>query len=127
MSLTTLIPEARTVLTSYASLTAQVAATKISFAQRPQGAQKPGIVVSMGPTEYEPTMGNATALTVYRIDYHCFAETAQSAATIHELIKAAVLAHTSSDFDLRLVDEAYFVDVDNVHRTTLSVNFITVS
>jgi len=126
MSLTTLIPEARTVLTSHSPLTAQVAATKISFAQRPQGDLKPGIVVAMGPTEYEATIQDATALTVYRIDYHCFAESAQSAATIHELIKDAVEAHSSTNFDLRFADEAYFVDVDNVHRTTLSVNFITI-
>ena len=123
MSLLLLIPEARSILTSASSVTALVPASKISFSQRPQGDVLPGIILDVGTVEYLPTFDSSYANTTYRIDYRSYATSAQQAATIHEAIKAAVLAHTSSDFYLRLFDESYFVDVDLIHRTTLSVTF----
>ena len=123
MSLIDLIPEARSILTSNSGVTSEVPAAKISFAQRPQGDQLPGITIDVGTVEYEPTMQNATATTVYRIDYRMFSDKAETAATIHEAVKAAILAHNSSTFSIRLFDENYFVDVDLIHRTTISVTF----
>ena len=123
MSLTILIPEARSILTSNNSVTALVAASKISFSQRPQGDQLPGIVMNLGTVEYQPVFGNATALTTYRVDYLTYGSSAQSTAQIHEAVKAAVLAYSSDDFTIRLFDESYFVDVDMTHRATLSSTF----
>lgn len=123
MSLILLIPEARSILTSATNVTAQVPANKISFSQRPQGDVLPGIIIDVGTVEYEATFDNAFASTLYRIDYRAYAPSAQQAATVHEAIKDAVLTHNSTDFSLRLFDESYFVDVDLIHRTTLSVTF----
>jgi hypothetical protein len=123
MSLTLLIPEARRVVTTYSPLLALVPASKISFSQRPQGDASPGIILNMGTVDYEPVFGDATRSTTYRVDYLTYADTAQSTATIHEHIKAAIIAYVPSNFTLRLFDEAYFVDVDLVHRSTISVNF----
>lgn len=123
MSLTLLIPEARSILTNESSVTSLVPASKISFSQRPQGDQLPGIIIDVGTVEYEPTFDSALARTIYRIDFRSYTDTAETAATIHEAIKAAILAHQSNNFTLRLFDESYFVDVDMIHRTTLSVTF----
>lgn len=123
MSLTILIPEARAILTSDSTVTGLVPATKISFSQRPQGDQLPGIVLNLGTVEYQPVFGNATAITTYRVDFLSYGDSAQSTAQIHEAVKAAVLAYTSSDFTIRLFDESYFVDVDLIHRATLSATF----
>jgi len=123
MSLINLIPEARSILTSDSSVTAKVAANKISFAQRPQGDQLPGITIDVGTVEYEPTTQSPNAATVYRVDYRIFSNKAESAATIHEAVKAAIINYSSSTFLIRLFDENYFVDVDLIHRTTISVTF----
>jgi len=123
MSLTTLIPEARSILADNSNVTALVPRNKISFSQRPQGDQLPGIVLNLGTVEYQPTAQNAQAITTYRVDFLTYSDSAQSAATIHEAVKAAVLAYTSSNYAIRLFDESYFVDVDLIHRATLSATF----
>lgn len=123
MSLLLLIPEARSILVNSSDVTQHVPADKISFSQRPQGDQLPGVILDMGTVDYEATFESAYATTTYRVDYRGYSNSAQAAATIHEAIKAAVIAHSSSDFYVRLFDESYFVDVDLIHRTTLSVTF----
>ncbi len=123
MSLETLIPEARNILTSSSDVTALVAADKITFARRPQGDTKPGISINMGPVEYIGTTLNATSVVTYRVDYEIFGSTAASTTAIHDKVKAAVTAASSSNFLIRLFDEDYFVDVDDVHRARVMVNF----
>lgn len=123
MSLSILIPEARRIVVQATGVTSLVPADKISFSQRPQGDTLPGIVLNMGTVEYEPVFDNAAIKTIYRVDYLTYSDTAQSTATIHEAVKAAVLAFSSGNFHIRLFDESYFVDVDLIHRATLSVNF----
>ena len=123
MSLSTLIPEARSVLTSNSALTALVPASNISFSQRSQGQQLPGIIMNIGTVEYEPTMVNAQATTTYRVDYVSYSDTAEVTSEIHEAVKAAVIAASSNNFIIRLFDEDYFVDVDFVHRSRVMVTF----
>lgn len=123
MSLVLLIPEARRVLTDSATLTNLVPATKISFSQRAQGTTLPGIVLNMGTVDYEPVFGNAAIVTTYRVDYLSYSDSAENTARIHEAVKAAILAYSSSNFTIRLYDESYFVDVDLIHRSTVSATF----
>jgi len=123
MSLTLLIPDARRLVVQNTGVTAYVPATKIGFSQRAQGQQLPGIVINMGTVDYEATMTNATASTIYRVDYLVYSDTAEQTAFIHEAVKAAALAYNSANFTIRLFDESYFVDVDLIHRSTLSCTF----
>jgi len=124
MTFTTLIPQARTALTGFANLTSVVPADRITFARRPQGDLKPGITLEVGAVDYNPVMGNSQGEIRYRIDYNAFSESAAQAAQIHELMKDAINAASPADYDMTFFDESYFVDVDDVHRTTLMVDFI---
>ena len=124
MTFTTLIPQARAALTNYSALTAVVEANKITFARRPQGDLKPGITLEVGAVDYNPVMGTNEGEIRYRIDYNAFSESAEQAAQIHDLIKEAINNASPADYTLTFFDEAYFVDVDDIHRTTLMVDFI---
>lgn len=123
MSLSTLIQEARSVLTGYSPLTSVVPANKISFSQRAQGAEFPGIVIDLGNVDYEQTMSEDMTTITYRVDYRSYAKSAQQTSQIHELVKAAISAASSSNFYIRHFDELYFVDVDLIHRSTVSATF----
>jgi len=123
MSLVLLIPEARRVLTTNSTLTNLVPASKISFSQRAQGTDLPGIILNMGTVEYEPVFTDAAISTTYRVDYLTYSDSAENTARIHEAVKAAILAFSSSFFAIRLYDESYFVDVDMIHRSTISATF----
>lgn len=124
MTFTTLIPQARAALTGHSPLTAIVPADKITFARRPQGDLKPGITLQVGAVDYNPVMGDSQGEIRYRIDYNAYTESAQEAAQVHELMKDAINAANPADYDMTFFDELYFVDVDDVHRTTLMVDFI---
>lgn len=123
MSLETLIPEARAVLTGNSDLTALVPANRITFARRPQGDVRPGIAMDLGPVEYSASMTNATAVITYRVDYLVYGDSAAQVTAIHEKVKSAIDSATSSTFYLRIFDEDYFVDVDDVHRSRVMVNY----
>jgi archaellin len=123
MSLETLVPEARSALTGNSALTALVPANRITFARRPQGDVRPGIAIDLGPVEYTPSTTNPTAVITYRVDYLIYGDTAAQTTAIHEKVKSAIESATSSTFYLRIFDEDYFVDVDDVHRSRVMVNY----
>jgi len=120
MSMSTLLQEVRSALTGYSGLTDLIPANKITFARRPQRDQMPGLTVALGNVDYEPVTNSYAAATTYRVDITVFGESAQSTTAIHDQVKLALLAANSTNFRIRLFDERYFVDVDNVHQGYVS-------
>lgn len=123
MSMSTLLQEVRSALTGFSGLTNLIPANKITFARRPQGDQLPGLTVSLGNVDYEPVTQSYAAATTYRVDITVFGESAQSTTAIHDQVKLAMLAANSQNFRIRIFDERYFVDVDNVHQGYVSATW----
>ncbi len=95
-------------------------ASRITFNRAPQGMAKPYMTLVVGAVDYDPTVDESIASAVYRIDYLLYTDTAELGLTIMEELRDAIRTATHDDFDIRLLDEDYFVDVDGVHRITLS-------
>lgn len=123
MSMSTLLQEVRSALTGYSGLTDLIPANKITFARRPQRDQMPGLTVSLGNVDYEPVTQSYAAATTYRVDITVFEGSAQKCTAIHDQVKLALLAADSQNFRIRLFDERYFVDVDNVHQGYVSATW----
>ena len=121
MSMSTLLQEIRSALTSYSDLTDLLPAEKITFARRPQRDQLPGLTVTLGNVDYEPVTQSYAAATTYRVDITVFHKSARECTAIHDQVKLAMLAANSSIFRIRLFDERYFVDVDNIHQGYVTV------
>lgn len=121
--MSTLLQEVRSALTGYSGLTALIPANKITFARRPQRDQLPGLTVSLGNVDYEPVTQSYAAATTYRVDITVFGESAQATTAIHDQVKLAMLAANSQNFRIRIFDERYFVDVDNVHQGYVSATW----
>jgi len=120
MSMRTLLSEVRTALTSYSDLTNLIPADKITFARRPQRDEMPGMTFAIGNVDYDETKTSFAASTSYRVDITAYCRSADQATDIHDKIKLALLAADSSVFDIRILDERYFVDVDNNHMAYVS-------
>lgn len=128
MSLKNCIPVARTIATSSEEVTDLLGddpETKITFARAIQGTAKPYITINVGAVDYESTVRRENHSSAYRIDYITYANSASEALTIHDELFRFVRAYRDDDFDIRMLDEDYFVDVDGVHRATISVVFRT--
>lgn len=120
MSMRTLLSEVRSALTGYSDLTNLVPASKITFARRPQRDELPGMTFSIGTVDYDETVQSYAASTTYRVDVTVYAASADSATRIHDQVKLALLAASSTNFRIRISDERYFVDVDNNHMAFIS-------
>lgn len=120
MSMRTLLRDVRTVLTGYNDLTNLIPADKITFARRPQRDEMPGMTFSIGNVDYDETKTNFAEATTYRVDITAYCRSADEATNIHDNIKLALLAGGSHTFDIRILDERYFVDVDNNHMAYVS-------
>lgn len=125
MSLKNIIPVAMTLVNTDSDILTHVQADKISFSRGIQGVAKPYIILVVGAADLESTTAVENASSAYRIDYNTYADTAEKALTVHDLITEAAKTYTNADYDIRLFDEDYFVDVDGVHRATVSVVFRT--
>jgi hypothetical protein len=125
MSLFNIVPVALTMVNTDDDILEHVDATKITFSRGVQGVSKPYIILTVGAADYESTTGVENASAAYRIDYNTYADTSRTALRIHDLIKERAKTYTNNDYDIRLFDEDYFVDVDGVHRATISVVFRT--
>jgi hypothetical protein len=119
--MSTLLQEVRSALISYSGLTDLLPADKITFARRPQRDQMPGLTVTLGNVDYEPVTQSYAAATTYRVDITVFHKSARECTAIHDQVKLAMLAANSSNFRIRLFDERYFVDVDNIHQGYVTV------
>lgn len=106
-------------------VTELVPASKITFSRGIQGATKPYIVLTVAAADYESTTSVEDASAAYRIDYHTYGDTAANTLMVQEKIANAARSKTNNQYDIRLFDEDYFVDVDGVHRGTVSVIFRT--
>lgn len=123
MSMRTLLSEVRTALTSYSGLTDLIPANKITFARRPQKDEMPGLTVTLGNVDYEPVFTSYSAATTYRVDVTIFGRSADETTEIHDEVKLAFLAANSANFNIRIFDERYFVDVDNNHQGYVSATW----
>ena len=115
MSMRTLLSEVRTALTGYSGLTDLIPASKITFALRPQRDKLPGLIYEIGVVDYDETVQSFAAATTYRVDITAYGRSADETTNIHDQIKLALLAASSQNFRIRILDERYVVDVDNNH------------
>ncbi len=128
MSLLQIVPVALRLADEQTSITDELGSNpgqRISFARAPQGLAKPYITLNIQGADYEATTTSSEASGVYRIDYIIYADTAQKALTILDALKTVAAAYTNVNYDVRLLDEDYFVDVDGVHRATLATTWRT--
>lgn len=125
MSLLNIVPVALQLVNTDDDILEHVEVGKITFSRGIQGATKPYIILTVAAADYESTTSVENASAAYRIDYHTYADSAATALTVHDLITQAAKTYNNNDYDIRLFDEDYFVDVDGVHRATVSVVFRT--
>lgn len=123
MSMRTLLQQVRSALTSYQPLTDLVSAEKITFARRPQRDQLPGITMSLGNVVYDETKQSEIAAISYRVDVIIYGRSADETTEIHDAIKLAFLNASSNTFLIRLLDERYFVDADDIHSGYVSARW----
>jgi hypothetical protein len=123
MSMRTLLQQVRSALTSYQPLTDLVSAEKITFARRPQRDELPGITMSLGNVVYDETKQSEVAAISYRVDVIIYGRSADETTEIHDAIKMAFLNASSSTFLIRLMDERYFVDADDIHSGYVSARW----
>lgn len=123
MSLKLVVPAALSLAKNDSAVTTQFGAdyaSRITFNRAPQGMVKPYMTLVVGAVDYEPTLDQSLASAIYRIDYLIYTDTAEKGLTIMEELRDAIRTATHDDFDIRLLDEDYFVDVDGVHRISIS-------
>lgn len=123
MSLKLVVPAALELAKNDSAVTTHFGAdyaSRITFNRAPQGMAKPYMTLVVGAVDYEPTLDQSLASAIYRIDYLIYTDTAEKGLTIMEELRDAIRTATHDDFDIRLLDEDYFVDVDGVHRISIS-------
>ena len=123
MSLKLVVPAALALAKSDGDVTTHFGAdyaSRITFNRAPQGMAKPYMTLVVGAVDYEPTLDQSLASAIYRIDYLLYTDTAEKGLTIMEELRDVIRTATHDDFDIRLLDEDYFVDVDGVHRISIS-------
>lgn len=123
MSMRTLLQQVRSALTSHEALTNLVSAEKITFARRPQRDQLPGITMAIGNVIYDETKQSELSAISYRVDVIIYGRSADETTEIHDAIKQAFLNVSSSTFNVRLMDERYFVDADDIHSGFVSARW----
>lgn len=107
-----MLVEARNLLVNNPTVTATVAADKITFGAKPQTVTDPAIVLEAANTEYEPTFDSYAKAIDYRVAYRFYSESAVQLANMVDTMKDAVLLHDSTDFSFRIEDEGLTVDPD---------------
>lgn len=123
MSLKLVVPAALELAKNDSAVTTHFGAdyaSRITFNRAPQGMAKPYMTLVVGAVDYEPTLDQSLASAIYRIDYLLYTDSAEQGLTIMEELRDAIRTATHDDFDIRLLDEDYFVDVDGVHRISVS-------
>lgn len=123
MSMRSLLGAVRNSLISDSDITAEIPAQRITFARRPQRDEMPGITFSIGTVAYDETIMRADMATTYRVNINVYGRTADETTLIHDLIKDNMKALVHSDYDVRLEDERYAVDVDNNHVALLATTW----
>ena len=125
MSMRTLLQQVRSALTAHQPLTNLVSAQKITFARRPQRDELPGITMSLGNVVYDETKQSEVSAISYRVDVIIYGRSADETTEIHDAVKQAFLNVDSSTFSVRLLDERYFVDADDIHSGYVSARWQT--
>ena len=123
MSMRSLLRAVRNSLISDSDITAEIPAQRITFARRPQRDEMPGITFSIGTVAYDETIMRADMATTYRVNINVYGRTADETTYIHDLIKDNMKALVHPDYDVRLEDERYAVDVDNNHVALLATTW----
>lgn len=123
MSLSKVLTDVRSILSSDGGLTAAVPANKITLGRRPQRDNMPGITYAVGNVDYDETKQSYAEAISYRVDITIYCDNAGQSVDIHGRLKNALVNATSDTFDIRILDERYFVDVDDNHLSYVSVIF----
>lgn len=124
MSLSKVLTDVRSILSSDGSLTTLVPSNKITLGRRPQRDTMPGITYAIGNVDYDETKQSYAEAISYRVDITIYCDNAGQSVEIQGRVKNALLAGTSSHgFEIRILDERYFVDVDDNHLSYVSVIF----
>ena len=118
-----LLQAVRNSLISDSDITDEIPAQRITFARRPQRDEMPGITFSIGTVAYDETIMRADMATTYRVNINVYGRTADETTLIHDLIKDNMKALVHADYDVRLEDERYAVDVDNNHVALLATTW----
>lgn len=103
--------EARSIMTGTTAIT-DIVGTKVYFGARPQGTTDECIVMEAEASEYEATQSDYAKAVAWRAVYRFYSDNMVQLAEMVDLMKDAVVAHSSTDFEIRPQEEGLVSDAD---------------
>ncbi len=117
MSIVTLrnaILEARAALTGVTAVTDLVPERNITFGNSPQKDTMPRIVIEVSSAEYDATYTQSRKVQTFTVEYAVYSKSVDTCTAIMDEVRHALDAYTSSAFSVRVTDESFQAELDNV-------------
>lgn len=108
------ILEARAALTGATALTDLVPERSITFGNSPQKDLMPRIVIEVSSAEYEATFTQSRKVQTFTVEYAVYSKSVDTCTAIMDEVRQALDTYQSSDFSVRVTDESFQAEVDNV-------------
>lgn len=108
------ILEARAALTGAPALTALVPERSITFGNSPQKDLMPRIVIEVSGAEYDATFTQSRKVQTFTVEYAVYSKSVDTCTAIMDEVRQALDTYQSSDFAVRVTDESFQAEVDNV-------------
>lgn len=108
------ILEARAALTGATALTDLVPERNITFGNSPQKDRMPRIVIEVSSAEYEATFTQSRKVQTFTVEYAVYSKSVDTCTAIMDEVRQALDTYQSSDFAVRVTDESFQAEVDNV-------------
>lgn len=108
------ILEARAALTGVTAVTDLVPARNITFGNSPQKDTMPRIVIEVSSAEYDATFTQSRKVQTFTVEYAVYSDSVDTCTAIMDEVRLALDSYTSSAFAVRVTDESFQAEVDNV-------------
>jgi len=108
------ILEARAALTGATALTDLVPERSITFGNSPQKDRMPRIVIEVSGAEYDATFTQSRKVQTFTVEYAVYSKSVDTCTAIMDEVRQALDTYQSSDFAVRVTDESFQAEVDNV-------------
>ena len=108
------ILEARAALTGATALTDLVPERNITFGNSPQKDRMPRIVIEVSSAEYAATFTQSRKVQTFTVEYAVYSKSVDTCTAIMDEVRQALDTYQSSDFAVRVTDESFQAEVDNI-------------
>ena len=108
------ILEARAALTGATAVTDLVPERNITFGNSPQKDTMPRIVIEVSSAEYDATFTQSRKVQTFTVEYAVYSDSVDTCTAIMDEVRLALDGYTSSAFAVRVTDESFQAEVDNV-------------